>query len=566
MEFERSRENAKKGWGYPLLCLVLLALLIPVLVSNLEILWSRSDLYKWFPLLILMVAAMLLQSWKNGEPAEMKPKPWALSLGLVLAMALTVVAYLYFSGWLAMAIAIAVLGLLLADLSGRRKMPRVLAIWGLLFLVVRAPNQLERRFLSIFQSFSTKGASPAIDYAGHYHVFQGKVLVIDGYEINIAAICNGYFSVIGLVAVAAVYAVLKKRSLIQGILLMAFALAAATFVNIVRIALVGIIYAEHGWNLMESNWLYVMLAGSYALGLLLLMSMDAFCVFLFAPVGNEKPNKYGKSLARLWDQAIEAGPIWLLSIFRRSGERANGRIRAWGLCFLALGIVALGCFGAPVLYYRYGFGEYKTYFMHQKEDLAVVEATQVRFDRDHWKVISVETEEREFSSIWGAYSTIWRLRYHDTMVIMALDYPFDKWHDVKICYGNLGWQADKERLLELKRYTDWGASETEMTLPTGDFGFILCSHCDHEGGVVQPQPTSHQFDMVLYYLHPKQWSAPYGLSVDRNKNTFYQTQSMVTSPFPLDEPTKQEIRLMYEEFREQTRRLIQQKTQDAKSL
>ena len=190
-----SDSKEKRHWGYSVLCSVLLVILFPVVVQNLDILWSRSDLYKWFPLLLLLVIGMFIHSWRNATKVEMRPRPWALCLGLIFVMIITVVSYLYFSGWLAMAASISVAGLLLAELNGKKKMPNVLAIWSLLFLLVRMPNQLERRFLSIFQGLSGKGASPAIDYAGHYHVFQGKVLVIDGYEINYWEICNGIFSV-----------------------------------------------------------------------------------------------------------------------------------------------------------------------------------------------------------------------------------------------------------------------------------------------------------------------------------------------------------------------------------
>ncbi|WP_018970624.1 exosortase U [Rubritalea marina] len=564
MESQSSTSEAK-NWGFQVLCALLLISLVPVLIDHFADLWARSH-YKWFPVLICIVLGLLYKSWKNSEVAQFRPRPWALCVGYTFCLALAGVAYLYFTGWVAMVTSIFVIGLMLAELNGRKRMPRAFAIWSLLFLLVRVPHQVERRFLTLFQGLSSKGASPAIDYAGHYHVFQGKVLVIDGYEIDISGICNGPFSLIGMVALAAVMAVVMKRSLIQGILLMLFGVVAAAFVNILRITAVGVVYASYGVDIMTNIWEYVLLVGSYALGVILLFSMDALLVFLFTPVGEEKPNKYGKSLARVWDRLTELGPMALMQVFRKSTDTEGGRIPRWSIAILSVALLCFGGFGAPVLYYQYGFGDYQTYFMHDKSQLAIIEPELVRFDRDNWTLIGIETEERPFASLWGAYSFIWRLRYHDTLVIMALDYPFDKWHDVKVCYGRLGWQASSERLEPFKRYIDWGASETEMTLPTGDFGFILCSHCDHEGNVVQPKPTDHRFDMVMYYLHPKQWAAPYGVSVDRNKNTFYQTQAMVTTPFALDEPTKQEIRLMYEEFREQTRLLIQQETRDAQSL
>ena len=111
--------------------------------------------------------------------------------------------------------------------------------------------------------------------------------------------------------------------------------------------------------------------------------------------------------------------------------------------------------------------------MNKLDDLVVIDPADVQFTRPGWKLLDVEREQRPFDSIWGAYSFIWRLKYHDTMVIMAMDYPFNHWHDVKVCYGNLGWTIDQEQVVELEADDDWKVSETDMMTPTGDFGFNI---------------------------------------------------------------------------------------------
>lgn len=386
-------------------------------------------------------------------------------------------------------------------------------------------------------------------------------MVIDGYEIDLAKICSSHFSVVSMVAVVALYALWRRRPVLQVSFLVVGAFAIGTAVNVLRVATVAIVYAKAGFDLMDTGWFYLMAVVSFALGFLLLLSYDALLSFFLQPVTLNEHKKDGRGLGVIWNAIVDFRIGGFLSKFRKPvTEQAPAKGRPVLVGLVVVSVLALASFEAVVLYYRWGFGSYQTYFMHDKKDLVVVTADDVQFTRPGWEVLSVDTEEREFSSIWGAYSFVWRLQYYDTMVIMALDYPFDKWHDVKVCYTNLGWQVDTEALAMLPSYNEWGASETQMTLPTGDYGFIMCSHSDHLGGVVQPKPTDHQLSMVKYYLHPKQWTAPFGVSVDKNKNTFYQTQVMVTSAFPLDEPTKQEIREMYGEFRAQTRELIEQKS------
>jgi len=541
--------------------LVLLVLLGPLLKDHFDILWGRRH-YQWFPLLLVVWVYLCLRLWRKGEPAEDAPSSLGLGLGLLACMCLTAVAYLYYTGWVATMAAIGVLGLLAAYLSGIRRMPGLFGVWALLFLLVRLPHQIEVRLLALFESLSSKIASVIIDQSGSFHVLQGHLLVIDGYEIEIDKICNGFFSVVSMAVLACLYGLWRKRSSFHVALLIGSAFAAGTVINILRVALVGIVYAKADWNLMDSNWLYGMLIVSLTLGLLVVISCDALFSFFLQPVKINGHKKDGRGLVKVWNAIIGFRVSVFLERFRKphsSGASAPRPILAGVLTLCLLGLTA---FEASVLYYHWGFGNYQTYFMHKKEDLAIIDPAEIKFTRPGWQLLKVETEERELSSIWGAYSSIWRLQYHDTMVIMALDYPFDKWHDVKVCYGNLGWKTEREGLLMPESYQSWGASETEMSLPTGDYGFILCSHCDHQGKPVQPKPTTHQFDMVMYYLHPKQWTAPYGIKVDQNQNTFYQTQVMVTAAFPLDEPTKQEIREMYGEFRAQTRALIEKQSRE----
>lgn len=554
--------NKKNTIGVFSLGIVMLLLLGPLLEKHFGILAGRTH-YQWFPLLLVFLPIVFTVQWRKASPAEDKPMSWALIVGGFGIVLLTAVAYLYFTGWVAVVAAIGVLGILAAYASGFRRVDRLFGIWALLFLLVRLPNQIEGRLLILFQNISAKVASVIVDQSGTYHVVQGGNMVIDGYEIDLAKICNGYFSIVSMVVIVSLYALWRRRPVMHVALLVAGAFGIATAVNVLRVATVAIVYAKAGFDLMDTGWFYLMAVVSFGLSFLLLLSVDALLSFFLQPVTINEHKKDGRGMGVAWNAIVDFRAGEFLAKFRRpAAQQAESKKRPVLVGLVVVSLLALTSFEAVVLYYRWGFGSYDTYFMHDKETLAIIEPDEIEFTRPGWELLSVDVEEREMSSIWGAYSFVWRLQYYDTMVIMALDYPFDKWHDVKRCYTKLGWQVDTEALAMLPSYNQWGASETQMTLPTGDYGFIMCSHSDHKGGIVQPKPTDHQWSMVKYYLHPKQWTAPFGVSVDKNQNTFYQTQVMVTSAFPLDEPTKQEIREMYGEFRAQTRDLIEQKSVD----
>ncbi len=541
--------------------LLLLILLGPLLEFHfIEVLWSRRY-YQWFPILLLILVVLTVIQCRKAKPAETAPLAFWLQVGMLGCMFLTVVAYLYYTGWVACVAAIGVVGLLAASLTRWREVQGLFGIWAMLLFLVRLPHQIEVRLLNLFEIFSAKVASVIIDQSGVYHVVQADFLVIDGYEIDLRMICAGYFSVISVAVFAGLYVLWRKRPTFHALLLIGSAFAIATIVNVLRIATVGIVYAKAGWDVMDSGWMYVMLVVSFGLTLLALLSVDALLHFFLMPAVGDERKREGCGVAKVWNCIVEFRMSKVLTSFRKpiEGEVVKRHPVIAGV--LVVSLLGLTAFEAVVLYYRWGFGDYQTYFMHDKENLAIIDPAEVKFTRPGWELIEMEEEDRNVSSIWGAYSFIWRLEYYGTRVVMTLDYPFDKWHDVKRCYSNLGWRVETENLVYFTTdKEEWGASQTEMSLPMGNYGFILCSHCDHEGKPVQPKPTTHQFDMVMYYLHPKQWTAPFGVSVDKNKNTFYQTQVMVNAVFPLDEPTKQEIRDMYGEFRAQTRALIERES------
>ena len=133
------------------LSIVMLLLLGPLLHDHFTILAGRRH-YQWFPLLLALLPIVLFIQWRKAEPAEDRPMAWALFLLVFGAMLLTAVAYLYYTSWLSMAAFIVVIGVLLAHLSSYRKVDRLFALWALLFLLVRLPNQIERRLLILFQN------------------------------------------------------------------------------------------------------------------------------------------------------------------------------------------------------------------------------------------------------------------------------------------------------------------------------------------------------------------------------------------------------------------------------
>lgn len=534
-------------------------LLTPLLWEYIDQLLGKP-FYKWVPIYVVVLVVAFFNAYRKAPVSKIETAQWTLITVLLCTFLLTVVAYLYYAWWVIMVSALVAIGALFIYLSGFRKIPHLLGLWGALFLLVRLPDQVERRLLGLFEGFSTKIGSVLIDYSGTYHVMQSDLMVIGGYELNVERICNGYFSILTMAAVAALYAFWRRRTIMHSVGLIVVAVIVAASINVLRVAVVGIVYAKTGVDIMQTGWLYALLFVSLFLGTVGIVSVDAFLTLLLQPIERTTSKLDGSGLARLWNWVTDFKVGVFFERFCQSKSSASRGSKAL-VVVCCSGVIGLCVFEGLILNARRSGEVGRTRFMHDKsEDLANINPVEVSFTRAGWEVLSFEEEVRKRNSLWGANSFIWKLQYRDVVVIMALDYPFDKWHDVRVCYTNLGWKIQTMAMSNLEQSTGWGASETQMTLPTGDYGFILCSHMDHLGNKVVPKPTASNLNMVGYYLHPKQWQAPFKINVDKDTNTFYQTQVMVTTAFPLDEPTKQEIRDMYGEFREQTRKLIEEES------
>ena len=352
--------NKVKNKAQWLLAIVMAVLLAPLLQEHFGVLWSRAH-YQWFPLLALVIVAVFLLRWRKAEAAEDEVPRWILFSGLLLSMLLSVVAYLYYTGWVAMAAAIVALGVLAAYLSSCRKVEGIFGLWMLLFLFVRVPNQIESRLLILFQNLSAQFASIVIDLNGIFHGMQGEFLVIDGYEIKLSQICSGYFSVVSVLVLFSLYAFWRKRPTFHVVLLLPAAFAAGTIVNVLRVAVVGIYYANTGASLLDSGWFYVMAIASFVLSGLFLLSYDALLSFFMQEVDMDGRRKNGWSLVKIWNACVAFRLSAFLCYFRRAKDPQRVQKKSPVLAsVLARSLVSLAAFEGVVMYYQWGFGYYQT--------------------------------------------------------------------------------------------------------------------------------------------------------------------------------------------------------------
>ena len=551
----------KKEW----VIAVLAVLLCVPLLENYHAMLKGKDYYGLWPVFLLVLGVLIFRRWKQAPRVDGGAPRWVVYLLLGLALCMLLFSYLYYTPWVTMLASIVMVGAGFAHLSRYRKIEGVLGLWLLTFLFLRPPYQTALRILAWMENLSTKTASLILDYGSVIHSVQGNVLALPNHDFQIDVICSGYISLVSSLATAGVIAVVRKRSFLQSVTLLVFAVISTWILNVLRILIVVSVEIWYGVDLLTGIYFPFYHVFSFLLVLVLLLSTDALAVFVWSGVEGEAAENATVQarkgwLARMWTRMCHFQVSAVLEKFTGAKRKEMSTVTFSILFVVMLVMLAVE---ALAVYYRPQIANRK--FMYGEDHLSKIQKESVMFDRPGWVVVDFKEEKRDFESIWGALSSIWWLKYHGTTVTMSLDYPFDDWHDVKACYRNLGWKIREEKILDKQPTFKWQASQTYMILPNGDYGFILCSHCDHIGNTVQPKPTETGWKMALYRLQPERMTPPFGDSTDKDKRTFYQTQCMVATPAPLDEATKEEIRIMYAQFREQTRRAIARKSAQNKA-
>ena len=554
---KKSIINHWKAWVVALLVTVLC---LPMIADYFASVGSRPY-YRLWPLLAVVIAVMFVIRWRLAPRVESYPPRWILWLMFLLALGLMLFALLYYVPYAAALAWIAFMGVGALYLSSVRRVSNLLGLWLLLFFFMRPPYQVEKRLMTWMEGLSVDTASKLLDYGGTIHAVQGSVLSLVDQDFPLSAICSGQISLISMLVCAAVLCVARRRHFFHSMMLLLVTVMATWVLNILRILIVVKASNRFEINLTEGSYQGGYQLMSFLLGMVLVLCSDSLVIFLYSRAKKDVKDsdmirRTKSPFSRLWTAASNFELIRVLVYFASSRPLRIGFAQFLFICLLLTSFIGLE---AVVKSYR---GKVrKLEVMHKEDKLIKIGEESFVIDRNGWEVGSFHTEKRDFESIFGALSSTWRLKFNGLTVTMSLDYPFHQWHDVKVCYGYAGWKLQSERIVRKLPAFKWQASETNMVLPNGDSGFILCSLTDQLGNPQLPKPTEHDHNMLLYRIRPSQMTPPFGTSYDKDRNTFYQTQCMVATPLPLDEATKEEIRLMYADFREQTRRAITARSQ-----
>jgi len=450
-------------------------------------LWDEPH-YQYFPILLGVIAFLGWSRWSEA-PVAVRPLRQRLVLltGLLAILVLTV-AILYqvpILAMLAMTLGLAVFGLVLARY---RKVENLFGIWCLVLLLIRPPWGYDEKLMGWLQDLATVVSSRLLDLFGCFHLTEGNVLTFPGKTFFVDEACSGVISLRTILAASAVIVVLRNRPLLHAVLLILVGLFWAGMMNVVRIGLIAAAHLKFGVDLSE-GWqhevtglvVFVMATGG-------VLSTDGLLQFLLDPLDGKRQFP-GSRLGLWWNKMVGWGDLSLKQGDFDAGEGApTAELGKWTTRF---GWTSAGVLGVLVaLQFSVFFvdrgksGEIRTAGLDPE---TVLGREAFEPSEESWKVVDFEVKSRSSRSVWGENSLVWTLDFDGLKVVMSVDYYFNKWHELTVCYRAAGWQLGGREVQPSNEESAWQTVVGRCHRPTSrERGLMLFDLFRVTGEVLEP--------------------------------------------------------------------------------
>jgi len=89
--------------------------------------------------------------------------------------------------------------------------------------------------------------------------------------------------------------------------------------------------------------------------------------------------------------------------------------------------------------------------------------------------------------VWGENSLVWTLDFDGLKVVMSVDYYFNKWHELTVCYRAAGWQLGGREVQPSNEESAWQTVVGRCHRPTSrERGLMLFDLFRVTGEVLEP--------------------------------------------------------------------------------
>ena len=562
LKFEQTRSSlfdVIHQWDGIALWLPLLGI-SPLLFLQGMHLWDRPHL-QFFPVTIAVVCWIAYSELPKEKKLDGGARFWSAVTILTFSYTLILVAFVFYSPWLAqLALIAAFLSWALVRLYAT-SLARIAAIWGLLLSTVPLPFAIDERLISKLQNWSSSACASALDALQVPNFLQGNILHIEQHTLFVEEACSGVTSLYSLISLALIFVVTQRRSFFHSALILFVTPLVAINGNILRLILISLGF----------EWWDIDLTKGYqhdAVGLVAFLSSAVALVcfnqlisLIFAPIPKLKSQK---SLFRRCYNSVVGWPFPSLNrgenasnteldLVKKEQNSPKTLVKKFSIgpipLFPIFCVVYLLMF-IPVLSVVVLRERSAGAYVSPEIAAQFPTADLIKDDlKNGWQMTGYNFTSRDMRSNTGQYSHTWRLVKGEKIVIFSLDFAFLGWHGLENCYRSSGWKVFDIDIKDKSR-NDWSWVQGRMVNAFGSEGYLWYSLFDEfgapynkifeESDVAVRLPRRTIFDLI-------------------NQSSFagppftFQVQIFIESGQPLSDDDSSELTELFLELREKIR-------------
>ena len=354
--------------------------------------------------------------------------------------------------------------------------------------------------------------------------------------------CSGVQSLFTLIFIATFIGVFRLYTVPRTLFLTASSVFWALLMNVFRVVTITIAQTEfdtdlgHGWQHDLVGYLGIGAA------ILFLLSTDRLLLFFLAGLPDDAlKHKTTNFWVTFWNWLFVSAP--LESAGRQTilpnGPNEKHLLRSRQLQLACCVLVASFIAGLPA---------YRTLRKPDDTDTQSTAFLALSGVDSEWLDVgliegctlqSFETERRERESQFGEYSNKWMTIDKSGNVLHSMDHTFDGWHDLSICYRNIGWRMDSINHIE-NASGDWPVVFAEFIKPTGEHAYLCYSLFTTSGQPMIPSGAGVVNGIRARLLHAR-----------RDERKSIQVQSLAASLVAWDKQSIAEFISRHHEIRDQ---------------
>ncbi len=417
---DASRGRIQAGWLNPILAALGFA---PLLWFFFRLSWDRPA-YQFYPLALVAAGLLAWRAIKQTEPTVAPGNLWLTRLLMLAAGTVYLLANYLWSPWLGFIAFLLVLTAVAWGVGGQPLLKAFVPVLLMLLTILPPPLGWDQELVLWLRSVAVNTSSALLDSLQVTHLRDGNTLLLPGKKLLVEEACSGINSFVLGNACCLFWFLWRRRPLVW--LLVGLPLISLFVVlgNVIRITLGTA--ADYYWHFnLLSGWRHE----TFGLGLLLgycglIVSVDQLLIFLTRSVYAE-PTDPAVKPAR-----VRIGTEGLRPVFKFAGVF----LAVVGIGFFAVHLFAGGRHGLAALS---KFGAARELKLTLPNRLA------------GWQRLNAEAGDQTLVQTLGVHSTLWHFQHQGSEAVVAVDYPLDGFHNVKICYQGNGWQPISEAELFL---------------------------------------------------------------------------------------------------------------------